>query len=81
MMVGDLVETYIHKADRKMVSDIYANEMTISEFIEDKEDYIYELEHQLSNIKDILYHLNTGTDEIFKKILDSPLRYEDIKKH
>lgn len=80
MTVDEMKELWVHQDDIEVLKTIYKNEMTVAEFIEAQEDYVYELEHQLSNIKDILYHLNTGADEIFKKILDSPLRYEDIKK-
>lgn len=81
MMVGDLVEIYIHKADRKMVDDIYANEMTISEFIEDKENYIHDLENILLNLQGATHQLKMEVDDAQRLMSGSPLRYEEIKKH
>ncbi|WP_373712034.1 hypothetical protein [Jeotgalibaca porci] len=80
MTVDEMKERWVHKDDVEVLRAIYKNEMTVAEFIEDKEEYISELEYHLSNLKDTLYDLNMETNTIYGTMMDTPLLLSNIKK-
>ena len=51
MMVDEMKERWVHKDDVDVLRAIYKNEMTVAEFIEAQEEYIYELSNSLENLQ------------------------------
>lgn len=80
MTVDEMTERWVHKDDVQILRDIYRNEMTVSEFIEDKECYVYDLEMRLENMQELIYELSMETDDVKRLMRDAPLLLQDIKK-
>lgn len=80
MTVGEMTERWVHKDDVQILRDIYRNEMTLSELLEEQEEYITALENAFETLKDEMYNTDIAMNEVEKTILRSVLRYSDIKK-
>ena len=80
MTVDEMTERWVHKDDVQILRDIYRNEMTLSELLEEQEEYITALENAFETLKDEMYNTDIAMNEVEKTILRSVLRYSDIKK-
>ena len=78
--VDEMKERWVHKDDVNVLRDIYRNEMTLSELLEEQEEYITALENAFETLKDEMYNTDIAMKEVEKTILMSVLRYSDIKK-
>ena len=80
MFVDEIKKVYVHKGDVAILDDIYNNEMTLAVMVENNDQYIAELENQVSLLKDALYELNTLGKSMEKVVMDAPYKFKDIKK-
>ncbi|MGP6139608.1 hypothetical protein [Jeotgalibaca sp. A127] len=80
MTVDEMKEHWVHKDDVQILRDIYKNEMTLRDLLEEQEEYIDALENAFETLKDEMYNTNIAMKEVEKTILMSVLRYSDIKK-
>lgn len=81
MIIGNKIQTFIHTDDVSILTNIYANEMTVKEFIGNMEDYIHSLEHCLLNTQEVSYQLKMEMNDAQKLMANSPYIISDIKKH
>ncbi|WP_373782385.1 hypothetical protein [Jeotgalibaca porci] len=70
----------IHKDDVLLIESIYKNEMTVSEFIEVREERISELEQIISAIHDVAHELNVHADEGDKIVMEALWRVATMQK-
>lgn len=80
MTVDKMTERWVHKDDVQILRDIYRNEMTLNDLLEEQEEYITALENAFEVLKDEMYNTGIAMKEVEKTILMSVLRYSDIKK-
>lgn len=80
MTVDEMTERWVHKDDVQILRDIYRNEMSLKDLLEEQEEYITTLENTFEVLKDEMYNVNVNMQEIEKTVIASPLRYSDIKK-
>ncbi|WP_373787691.1 hypothetical protein [Jeotgalibaca porci] len=73
-------ERCVHKDDVNVLRDIYRNEMSLKDLLEEQEEYITALENAFETLKDEMYNTDMAMKEVEKTILVSVLRYSDIKK-
>ena len=80
MTVDEMTERWVHKDDVQILRDIYRNEMSLKDLLEEQEEYITALENAFETLKDEMYNTDIAMKEVEKTILMSVLRYSDIKK-
>ncbi len=80
MTVDEMKERCVHKDDVNVLRDIYRNEMSLKDLLEEQEEYITALENAFETLKDEMYNTDMAMKEVEKTILVSVLRYSDIKK-
>ena len=80
MTVDEMKERWVHQDDVEVLRAIYKNEMTVAEFIEAQEDYIYELSNSLVNLQEEIYDLVVLSSEALRATRNEPLLLSDIKK-
>lgn len=80
MTVDEMTERWVHKDDVNVLRDIYRNEMSLTDLLEEQEEYITALENAFETLKDEMYNTDIAMKEVEKTILMSVLRYSDIKK-
>lgn len=80
MTVDEMTERWVHKDDVEVLRAIYKNEMTVAEFIEAQEDYIYELTNSLVNLQEEIYDLVVLSSDADRATRNEPLLLSDIKK-
>ncbi|WP_373786358.1 hypothetical protein [Jeotgalibaca porci] len=80
MRVDEMKERWVHKDDAQVLRDIYRNEMSLKDLLEEQEEYITALENAFETLKDEMYNTDIAMKEVEKTILMSVLRYSDIKK-
>ena len=80
MTVDEMKERWVHKDDVGVLRAIYKNEMTVAEFIEAQEEYIYELTNNLENLQEAIYDLVVLSSEARRATRNEPLLLSDIKK-
>ena len=80
MTVDEMKERWVHKDDVNVLRDIYRNEMSLKDLLEEQEEYITDLENAFETLKDEMYNTDIAMKEVEKTILMSVLRYSDIKK-
>ncbi|WP_373717848.1 hypothetical protein [Jeotgalibaca porci] len=78
--VDEMKERCVHKDDVNVLRDIYRNEMSLKDLLEEQEEYITALENAFETLKDEMYNTDMAMKEVEKTILVSVLRYSDIKK-
>ena len=80
MCAEDMRMFWLNKDDVKLVTAVYKNEMTVSEFIEQREERISELEQIISAIHDVAHELNVHADEGDKIVREALWKVVSIKK-
>ena len=80
MMVDEMKERWVHQDDIEILRTIYKNEMTVAEFIEAQEEYIYELSNSLENLQEAIYDLVVLSSEARRATRNEPLLLSNIKK-
>lgn len=80
MTVDEMTERWVHKDDVQILRDIYRNEMSLTDLLEEQEEYITALENAFETLKDEMYNTDIAMKEVEKTILMSVLLYSDIKK-
>ena len=80
MTIDEMKERWVHKDDVEVLRAIYKNEMTVAEFIEAQEEYIYELSNSLENLQEAIYDLVVLSSEARRATRNEPLLLSDIKK-
>ena len=80
MAVDEMTERWVHKDDVQILRDIYRNEMSLKDLLEEQEEYITALENAFETLKDEMYNTDIAMKEVEKTILMSVLLYSDIKK-
>ncbi|WP_373807945.1 hypothetical protein [Jeotgalibaca porci] len=80
MTVDEMKERWVHQDDIEILRAIYKNEMTVAEFIEAQEDYIYELSNSLVNLQEEIYDLVVLSSDAHRATRNEPLLLSDIKK-
>lgn len=80
MTVDEMKERLVHKDDIEVLRAIYKNEMTVAEFIEAQEEYIYELANSLENLQEAIYDLAVLSSGAHRATRNEPLLLSDIKK-
>ncbi|WP_373742705.1 hypothetical protein [Jeotgalibaca porci] len=80
MMVDEMKERLVHQDDIEVLRTIYKNEMTVAEFIEAQEEYIYELSNSLENLQEAIYDLVVLSSEARRVTRNEPLLLSNIKK-
>ncbi len=79
-MVDEMKERLVHQDDIEVLRTIYKNEMTVAEFIEAQEEYIYELSNSLENLQEAIYDLVVLSSEARRVTRNEPLLLSNIKK-
>ena len=80
MTVDEMKERLVHQDDIEILRTIYKNEMTVAEFIEAQEEYIYELTNNLENLQEAIYDLVVLSSEARRATRNEPLLLSNIKK-
>ena len=80
MIIGKMKERWVHQDDIEILRAIYKNEMTVAEFIEAQEEYIYELTNSLENLQEAIYDLVVLSSEARRATRNEPLLLSNIKK-
>ncbi|WP_373752329.1 hypothetical protein [Jeotgalibaca porci] len=80
MTVDEMKERWVHKDDIEVLRAIYKNEMTVAEFFEAQEEYIYELANSLENLQEAIYDLVVLSSEARRTTRNEPLLLSNIKK-
>jgi len=80
MTVDEMKERWVHQDDIEILRAIYKNEMTVAEFIEAQEEYIYELSNSLENLQEAIYDLVVLSSESRRATRNEPLLLSNIKK-
>ena len=80
MTDDEMKERWVHKDDVEVLRAIYKNEMTVAEFIEAQEEYIYELTNNLENLQEAIYDLVVLSSEARRATRNEPLLLSNIKK-
>ncbi|WP_373756032.1 hypothetical protein [Jeotgalibaca porci] len=78
--VDEMKERWVHQDDIEILRAIYKNEMTVAEFIEQREERISELEQIISAIHDVAHELNVHADKGDKIVREALWKVATMQK-